>query len=41
VNTPLKLLAYSLAFLACIGVFLLYTRPQFMVTLAGQVWACF
>jgi hypothetical protein len=36
-----KLLAYSTAVLACMGVFLLYIRPEFMVTLAGQVWACF
>jgi hypothetical protein len=36
-----KLLAYSAAVLACVGVFLLYVQPEFMVTLAGQVWACF
>ncbi len=36
-----KLFAYGIAVLACIGVFLLYIRPEFMVTLAGQVWACF
>ncbi len=36
-----KLLAYSAAVLACVGVFLLYIRPEFMVTLAGQIWACF
>jgi hypothetical protein len=36
-----KLLAYSAAVLACVGVFLLYIQPEFMVTLAGQVWACF
>ncbi|HSV60122.1 MAG TPA: hypothetical protein VLJ19_14605 [Variovorax sp.] len=23
------------------GVFLLYTRPAFLVTLIDQVWACF
>ena len=23
------------------GVFLLYTRPDFIVTLANQMWACF
>jgi hypothetical protein len=36
-----QLLAYSAAVLACVGVFLLYIRPEFMVTLAGQIWACF
>jgi hypothetical protein len=36
-----KLLAYSTAVLACVGVFMLYLRPDFMVTLAGQIWACF
>jgi hypothetical protein len=40
-NTSQKLLAYSAAVLACVGVFLLYVQPEFMVTLAGQVWACF
>jgi hypothetical protein len=29
--------------LACalIGIFTLYTRPDFLVLLANQVWACF
>ncbi|WP_283770136.1 hypothetical protein [Variovorax sp. PCZ-1] len=36
-----KLFTYSAAVLACVGVFLLYIRPEFMVTLAGQIWACF
>jgi hypothetical protein len=36
-----KLIAYSAIVLACIGVFFLYMRPEFMVTLAGQTWACF
>jgi hypothetical protein len=36
-----KVLAYSAAVLACLGVFALYTRPDFLVTLANQVWACF
>jgi hypothetical protein len=41
--TPLrrKLLAYCAATLALLGVFALYTRPQFLVTLADQIWACF
>jgi transposase InsO family protein len=32
---------YAAAVLACLGVFALYTRPDFLVTLANQVWACF
>jgi hypothetical protein len=24
-----------------LGVFSMYTRPDFLVTLANQVWACF
>jgi hypothetical protein len=24
-----------------LGVFVLYTRPDFLLTLANQVWACF
>ncbi len=40
-SKPTKLLAYSAAVLACMLVFMLYIRPEFMVTLAGQVWACF
>jgi hypothetical protein len=27
--------------LALAGVFALYTRPAFLVTLADQIWACF
>jgi hypothetical protein len=36
-----KLSFYSAAVLACLAVFALYLRPDFMVTLAGQIWACF
>jgi hypothetical protein len=36
-----KVLAYSAAVLACVGVFMVYTQPEFMVMLAGQIWACF
>jgi hypothetical protein len=36
-----KIIAYSAAVLACLGVFALYTRPDFLVTLANQVWSCF
>jgi hypothetical protein len=38
---PLKYAAYAAAVLVCVGVFMLYTRPEFMVALADQVWACF
>ena len=38
---PQKILAYSAAVLACLGVFALYTRPDFLVSLANQLWACF
>jgi hypothetical protein len=40
-NKPAKLLAYSAALLACVGVFMIYIQPEFMVMLAGQLWACF
>lgn len=40
-SKPAKLLAYSAVVLACVGVFMIYTQPEFMVMLAGQIWACF
>jgi hypothetical protein len=33
--------AYSVALAALGGVFLLYLQPDFLVTVAQQVWACF
>jgi hypothetical protein len=36
-----KLLVWSAVVAASLGVFALYTRPGFMVTLADQLWACF
>jgi hypothetical protein len=36
-----KVVAYMAAVLACVGVFMLYTQPEFLVTLANQVWSCF
>lgn len=30
-----------LALAALAGVFVLYTRPEFLVQLSNQVWACF
>ncbi len=32
---------YALSLAATLAVFALYTRPEFLVTLADQVWACF
>jgi hypothetical protein len=37
----LKISLWSLAIGASLGVFALYTRPDFLFTLANQVWACF
>jgi hypothetical protein len=36
-----RLLAYAGALVVLLGVFSLYTRPDFLVALANQVWACF
>ena len=36
-----KLGLWVLAVAALLGVFTLYTRPEFLLTLADQVWACF
>ena len=40
-KTNRKLLAWTLAVAVSLGVFSLYVRPDFMVMLANQVWACF
>ena len=37
----LKISLWAIAILASLGVFALYTRPDFLFTLASQVWACF
>lgn len=34
-------LAYGAAVLVLLAVFALYTRPDFLVTLANEVWSCF
>ena len=34
-------LAYGLAVLVLLAVFSLYTRPDFLLSLADQIWACF
>jgi hypothetical protein len=36
-----KLALYTLAVAATLGVFALYARPDFLLTLADQLWACF
>jgi len=36
-----KLLAYGIAVAVLLAVFALYTRPEMLVTLADQIWACF
>ena len=37
----LKIALWMLAIGASLGVFSLYTRPEFLFTLASQVWSCF
>lgn len=32
---------WSAATAALLGIFMLYTRPDFLVMLADRVWACF
>ena len=36
-----KTLLWSLAIVVSLAVFAMYTRPEFLVTLANQVWSCF
>ncbi len=38
---PLRLLAWGAALALLLAVFALYTRPDFLLTLADQLWACF
>jgi len=40
-KTMRQLLAWALALLALLAVFALYTRPDFLLTLADQLWSCF
>ena len=37
----LKISVWGAVLAALLGVFALYTRPDFLLTLANQVWACF
>jgi hypothetical protein len=36
-----KLLLWTGTVCVLLAVFALYTRPEFLMTLAGQIWACF
>jgi hypothetical protein len=40
--TPVHRLFWRILALAALaGVFLMYTRPDFMVDMANQLWSCF
>jgi hypothetical protein len=36
-----KPLSHAAAVVVLLAVFALYTRPDFLVTLADQIWGCF
>jgi hypothetical protein len=36
-----KLLIWSGTAIVLLAVFAMYTRPDFLVTLSNQIWACF
>ncbi len=36
-----KLVLWAAAIAASLAVFSLYTRPDFLFTMANQLWACF
>jgi hypothetical protein len=36
-----KLIAYGAAVAVLVAVFALYTRPEILVALSDQLWACF
>ena len=38
---PRQLLVWGLVLAALLGVFALYARPDFLLTLADQLWSCF
>jgi hypothetical protein len=40
-NATKRLLLWVAAIAALAAVFLAYTRPEFMVELANQIWLCF
>jgi len=36
-----RVLVYAVVAAALAGVFALYTRPEFLMNLADQLWSCF
>ena len=40
-TTPQRWILGALCCAGLAGVFLLYTRPDFLVQLSNQIWACF
>jgi hypothetical protein len=40
-NLLRKYWVHAVALAALLAVFSIYTRPEFMVDLANQIWACF
>lgn len=40
-KTTRQLIAWASALVLLLAVFALYTRPDFLLTLADQLWACF
>jgi hypothetical protein len=36
-----KVMLWTLAIMVLLAVFALYTRPDFLLTVADQVWSCF
>jgi hypothetical protein len=36
-----KVALWAIAIIASLAVFALYTRPDFLFTLANQLWGCF
>jgi hypothetical protein len=41
VTLATRFLGYAAALAVLLGVFALYTRPDFLVHLADQLWSCF
>jgi len=40
-KSPMRLVGWAISVIVLLLVFALYTRPDFMVTLSEQIWACF
>jgi len=40
--TPIKKLLIAVVFMATLtGIFYMYGRPEFLMTIANQLWTCF